>query len=307
MTAMTAAAGHEDYAATQQRVVEVLRSLSARSEEGILSAGSSLSRVVAVGRELAQALVSSLGTLRSRQQHEVQDRVASLEHAVVGFVSAVTAHLAEERVVVRAVRAELDEVMRAAVELEGIASSSRMLAVCAAIETSQLDNRTAKGRFSSTVMEMRKLATLVEELRAQLVLQAAELRAEIASIERSGSELAASLDLLRRDFSEQTTRVNQAGQALLDRLDEMEHHAGSAADAMVQSSLAGLTALQFQDPMIQELQRLDALVGLLREGAADDDAPMAFAVNLGDRASVIEGDEDEDSDEALDAGELLLF
>jgi len=193
------------------------------------------------------------------------------------------------------------------VELEGIASSSRMLAVCAAIETSQLDNRTAKGRFSSTVMEMRKLATLVEELRAQLVLQAAELRAEIASIERSGSELAASLDLLRRDFSEQTTRVNQAGQALLDRLDEMEHHAGSAADAMVQSSLAGLTALQFQDPMIQELQRLDALVGLLREGAADDDAPMAFAVNLGDRASVIEGDEDEDSDEALDAGELLLF
>ena len=94
MTAMTAAAGHEDYAATQQRVVEVLRSLSARSEEGILSAGSSLSRVVAVGRELAQALVSSLGTLRSRQQHEVQDRVASLEHAVVGFVSAVTAHLA---------------------------------------------------------------------------------------------------------------------------------------------------------------------------------------------------------------------
>jgi len=291
------------------RVVDILRDLTSRSEQGILVAGQSLSAVVGIGREVAEASVQAVDALRVRQESDVPARLDSIDHALHDYIRAVTTSLDEEARVLAAMRAELDRIEQAAAALEGIAGSSRMLAVCAEIETAQLSDRSARGRFDSTVSEMRKLSVLVEELRQSLAARSADLRAEVRDLEAGSAALKAELEDVVQAVTAQIERIDGAGHTLLQRLADLDEQARATTDALVSASMDGLTALQFQDPMIQELQRLDALVGSLTdpEAASDDEVPLSYSVNLGDRADLSLVEDDDDEDTALDAGDLLLF
>ena len=292
------------------QVVEELRVLTRTSESAVLVAGSSLSDIVGEGRRLAEQSQERVDAIRRDHDAHLPGLLERVDVRIESFVDTVVKGLDEDDTAVQAAQEDLDVIAAAAARLDAIAGASRVLAVCAQIETAQLDSDGSRERFAATVGEMRKLASLVARLHTDLGTRVVALQELLQSLSEGSEELREALGRDRERLAHRSAEVHRQSAEMLAGLDGVSGEAIRTAEDLLSNSQEGLSALQFQDPMIQELQRLDALIGSLlttEEEDPDADSPLQFAVNLGDRTSQTPNHEEDGDDAALDAGELLLF
>jgi hypothetical protein len=182
--------------------------------------------------------------------------------------------------------------------------TSKMLALNAMIEASRLGEH---GRaFMVIAKEMKQLSETVDKANQQvsalvkiLLVLLPDISAQTSTMKGCSTQFSGALGRCMDNLREARAQMEAGIKTSLQRGD-------ARLERILASSRDALSHLQFQDPTVQSLRRMEMflmrleqhLAGLLALEQVQQDA--VFMVNLGDQVSAEESID-------LDAGELLLF
>ncbi len=157
-----------------------------------------------------------------------------------------------------------------------VASKTHILALNAAIEASRVGE--AGEPFEVIAAEIRDLNNRIEKMSFEIEDLASKLGKVLPSIGEDSRTIQTSFD----DF--QSTISDSVGRIARDDSEQVE--------AIIQEGYAALSHLQFQDPMIQKLQRVAATLKeiLQADGEPTAEDPSATPVESGDYGECVPGD-----------------
>lgn len=263
----------------RDRVLDRVRKVNERTEQGALGAGAHLAKVVETARghiEHLRGLLSKtndggLQAAIAAQAEHVREHGAGLDEAVAQHASEV-ANLARTA----------SQISSAAREIERANAAAHILALNARIESS----RSEATVFKAIAIEMTALSrdivaanTRIQELTSalettvpRLVADATTLRSTVSSFTR---EARAQIDHVDREVAQLKTSVAGALRS-----------SDGALASIIESSHAGLSALQFQDVCAQSLLQIDLwnaeVLRTVDDGRTMEITPILDAISTDD-------------------------
>lgn len=305
---------HEQLATRVQALTEL-------SEHGIYGAGEALQRIVEVSQDHQQTLAVDLTTLEDHAAHLGTDKLEALRHAHEALSGKMERLLQERGALLDRCESLLRTLSRQSQNLDAIAGASKIMTLLARVESAHIGQ---KGQlFESTIEEMSALDASMAGLTHDLTSLQEKLKKAMPRLREGSVALKHATDEYRAWWPTETDRIQTRSTELAHTSRTGAMETAERARKLGDITLTTLSHLQFQDPMIQQLQQLDVQVNRVRNRACGADSEASFRANLGMNAFVEGRAEDEpavdeaggsvllfdddDDDDAVDAGELLLF
>ncbi len=296
----------DDLGRSHEGLVRTLSDTTRLSEAAILVIGEQLDIIV----QQAQAHAAQTSALLSRVSGEGEGeqlvaRIRSHREDMQRFEEEFT-RLATEQ-------AELaDEALEHCLRLQLVNRSISEVAMAGTILVLQV--RVEAAQLEGTAIDLSSIAESLSTLNDQIAQVSDRVDNLVHTLRRTLPAIIEQTRLLKQvarkstvELARQSRAVESGTQALKYRLTRSLETAGEELARILERSQQALSCFQFQDPMIQDLQRLDGIIAQTRTacaGALGSDQrfqPLSYATNLGDLGEV--GDEGA----SMDSGELLLF
>jgi methyl-accepting chemotaxis protein len=290
------------------QVLALIQKAEEISERAVLDVGQNVNSIVRDARDYMKHLKESLGSVGDdTSEASVTHAIVRQSDAVASFMEDMGQHLrVQEDKAQQAVEQSI-KIIEAANTIKTMAYTARILSLNAHIEAARLGSH--GHAFQVIVKEMLKFSEVVEETNLKVSGLAEDLQELLPQIAHQTKTIRHDTEV----FSDQLERLNGSVEESTHNLKEMVVQTMTDGDQRVQKvldlSMQALSHLQFQDLMIQDVQRIDTLLyelhNLLLERLGSDQTPQQprYMIRLGDAMK----DDEKEDDEMLEEGELLLF
>lgn len=291
LTTASAAQLHEQLAGAVQ-------ALTQHSEGEVLEIGTRIGHMVEIAEAHAEALEQLRGAMRLEQLDAIsagqQSRVtAALEHilacireqlTLVTGLADIAAHVSETYTALR----------------RGI-QSARLLGVYVRVEGANLSS--GQVAIKSLAFKLSALSERMENASNDVRLLLQVLQEALPALQKRLREGISHCEELRRQMAAHGRAISKATVALSSELEQRFSDCMNQVQLAISASHRALSALQFQDPMIQSMQRLDPLAAEARQASGDPEAgPFYYGAGFAsDAAHAL------DTEPAPPAGEAILF
>lgn len=263
----------------------------------------------ALGTVVAEAMAQMADAAQSMQGTEHE---ASLGEALQRNSRDVADYLASFDTATEALRAEVDKATGACGSIASLVREYDLatltcdaLAMYMKIEVARLPD---KDRHVGVIAdELRSLSTSIHALADTVRSVSSGLLKELPAVAASVQRTRARRDAISSSLRQSTDDIGAVAEKL-EKVLRISTSDGASAE-IVRCSQEALSRLQYHDPLIQEVQTLDALAAQIRSavagaaGAPEAFEPLRYAVRLGD-VPTSGGNEDGST---VEAGEMLLF
>lgn len=190
-------------------------------------------------------------------------------------------------------------ISKAGRQIQEMSSASRLLALNARVESSRFGGEGGRA-FNVIADEMRELSQAVRTTNTAVSQLAGKLERDLPSIQNQTRSMSASIKDLVLKMSERNHQL----QAVFSESISM---GGEALESVLSSARRGLSHLQFQDLMIQDLEGIERVLGKSMSvvnatlgGTETEDAGSTFLGTIG-------AELDDREAPTIDAGDVLLF
>lgn len=295
----------ETAAELQVALADILSRATTMSEQGVIRAGSALGELVMAASASSDGVGEELLIQQDAHRETISTAARRQAALVASYSESVTPLYDTQLALLEEATAALVEVGEFAARISAVSEATRMLQLCTRVEIAHLDK--AGSQFRSTVEEMGKLNDVTDELNKTLHELAGSLRDLLPDLTVGARELLAGTKDFETRFNRSLEHVDDATYQLAEMSTTARDQADEDRTSLTAASQDALSALQFQDRMIQDLQRTDSRLGELvvaARGEQAEDTHLSFKANLGD---VLDESVPDDLDAPLDDGELLLF
>ena len=265
--------------------IQSAREVSTRE---VLAAGKNVTAIVNVAVEFVHSLDE---TLRLSQAQGESNALPEIREGVMRQETLIDEALDSARIAKTLVD-----------KIDSAARASRLLALNARIEASRISADGASA-FDVIATEVCTLSDQIEEANEEI----SDLLQKLNQMLPQVSEQAHATRSLVEDLHQQQ---QQQSAVLLQELEATRQSSHEVMDKVVVTASTALMHLQFQDPMIQNIERID---GVLTDALND----AAHALGVDERvdgnyteplsAQILEEEEAAADVEAADVGEVLLF
>ncbi|MEN0066617.1 MAG: methyl-accepting chemotaxis protein [Myxococcota bacterium] len=284
---------------------EGLTAVNRTSEEGVLTAGRCVTHIVSTVTDQT-SFTQKMGD-RLRNDDQVSSTVREQNEAIQAFSRTVKNRLEEQRDMAERALHESKEVTQAGERITAIANASHILALNAQIEASRSGEM---GKcFGVIATEMSSLQKDIHKANAVVNELSESLSHTLPRFISLTSELEALVHQLSTDLVAHQEHVRKAEKRILGLVMQAVDMGKDRMGEILETSNEALSALQFQDPVMQRLWQLsegarqlsDATERVLMGSASERDerAPEEAPIPLGNPLEL----EFEDAE----AGELMLF
>jgi methyl-accepting chemotaxis protein len=270
---------------------------AALSERGVVAVGTALGNLVAESRSQTAELLSMVPKLSGNDEDpetSIREAIQQQTATVERFVTELVVRTDQQAKVAEHAARLTESIATLAHDVDLIASRARMLSLNARIECSRQGESGNAMKVVAT--ELREVSTSVAKANADI----AELAGELTRLLPSVALLSAELKQTSSDFSASFEVSQRRTQAIYDELILLMkgtiEQSQARAERITEQALCAVSALSFQDPMVQSLRELAATIELRSNGAAGSDIRLGLRESLElDQAGVVR------------AGEVALF
>lgn len=278
-----------------------LQDLTQFSETEVLAVGDRVAHMV----ELAEAHASSLALLQDNLRlDDLAELSTSHKDRLLGLIEKVNACLGEQMEQVEALSEIASHVLATHLALRRGIQSARLLGVHVRVEGAVLDGDGLE--VSDLANKLETLGKRMETASDDVVTLLSVLQEALPALLRRLRDGLVHTEDLRRSMGRHGRAVSQASHQLSLTLTERFGRCLAQVEKAVRACHGALSALQFQDPVMQALQRLDPLAAEARQAEGDAEASPFFygAGFAADSACALDEDEGE---LAMASGESLFF
>lgn len=287
--------------ALHQAIATALRDLSTYSEREVLEIGGRVGHMV----ELAEAHVETLNGLQDTLQLDRLGELSQEQHQrLTGVLDRIAVCMRAQMEQVEALSEIATHVLATHMSLRRGIQSARLLSVHVRVEGAVLASQGME--INGLAAKLLALGQRMEGASEDVVALIGVLSEALPALLRRLREGLVRSEELRRSMWRHSRSINKAAAQLSGGLSDRFAACLKQVERAVSASHRALSALQFQDPMIQALQRLDPLMAEARRDSGELDAePFYFGAGFAhDAAHALYRDDEED---APAAGEALLF
>lgn len=191
-------------------------------------------------------------------------------------------------------------IAKAGRQIREMSGASRLLALNARVESARFGGEGGRA-FNVIADEMRELSQSVETTNTMVGRLAAQLQKALPNIQTQTRSMSESIKALVAEMEERNARLQAVFQSSIES-------GGEALESVLGSARQGLSHLQFQDLMIQDIEGIERLL-LLAESKIADSLGVKVDSDDGAFLGTIGADLDEEAggEYAIDSGEVLLF
>ncbi|MBV1861908.1 MAG: hypothetical protein KUG77_26035 [Nannocystaceae bacterium] len=306
-----------DFAARKDEISRRLTSAISDSEESVLVIGGCVTQVLEGSQGANEAArVAMDSTAGDSPVMELVDRQRGTTEEFLGDI---LSQLQAQRQRANSARARSSEIVGIASEIAHIANTTKFLSLNARIEATRLGE--AGQAFAVLADEMVDLARSVRAANDRVAEIAEAMAQDMPLLVRGSEQLVSDSQAFGEVFQENVAALREAEVVATaqERLALEENEKG--ADKNLAMAQEALSQLGFQDPMAQSLARVQKIVnefgaalanastlGALGMDESDNAAapvirPHLAAVDMSEPAP----DDDEPSEEEVEAGDVMLF
>lgn len=297
-----------ELAHAHQEVVDAVRKVAGETESPILTAGQTVSLVLARAQSTLEEAKSLAGD--DHQGHsQLAQLLISQGESTRCYLQEFTTCLKEVASVTTQATNLLGVVNRGATAFAQLVRAGDFLSLYAKMELARLPPGISES--SSFSQEFKGLTRGIRELSERIGTLANAMISTLPEIDRLVRELAAESRRVASQVESQGIHTKELADALDRSLRVLSRLGEERLPAIVERAQKALSSLQFYDPLMQDLQSFDGLMAELRTLASADGEtvePIHFLRRLGD----IDGDQARSGTSAqesqvADAGEVMLF
>jgi hypothetical protein len=283
-----------------EEVIDRVDDAVAIGERGVLAAGDLLGAIVrealAQGEEtsglLAHTNASKVTEALEQEAVNAEKHIAAMDGILSNLSAQTSAAIKTTQAIGQTVGGFREVLM-----------STRMVGISLRIEVARLPNH---GDLAVIPDQLRSLGEEIESLTGELESLIASLRAVLPALEASNTRVARARNLVRVQVADSVAALGNVTRAMCHAAAAVISNRSDTTATIRLRCEAALSRLQFFDPMVQNLQRLDTLISDYRSSVTHDGLtktiePVRYGRRLGDSIAR------EETVEAMQAGELMLF
>jgi methyl-accepting chemotaxis protein len=210
------------------------------SEQEVLAVGTAVQAIVSQSQKALANVSDSM------------DRIGDKNESVRAQVLELRAHITEQDQTVERAMDRTTDIAKAGAAIKAMAAASRLLALNARVEAARLDSE-HRVAFGVIADEMRELAKEVEAANRSVGQLAAELLKVLPQIRKQSQAMQTQFESLHQEMEQKNTGLNQTFGETLSGTDQ-------AVQEIKRLAYDALSHLQFQDPMVQNLDRIDSVL-----------------------------------------------
>lgn len=276
----------------REKVIERITNARKLTDSEVYQAGVALNEVVST----AQAYM--------KQVNESMTNTAKSDGGVDDTLTAIRQLAGRQETLVAEALENLTGIDKAGRKIQEMSGASRLLALNARVESARLEGAQSRA-FDVIADEMRELSQSVENTNTMVSELTSQLQSSLPKIQEQVRIMSETIASLVKEMDERTAQLQGVFQMSIDSGNE-------ALDQVLTAARSGLSHLQFQDLMIQDLEGIERIMRRSRAQIASVIDPDATSDITGTDDSAFLGtigaelDEEEESSD-LDAGEVLLF
>lgn len=279
----------EEFDRCREKVISRIAEARKLTDTEVYNAGVALNQVV----EQAQSYMTDVNERFTDTADDKDDPVAE----TLSSIQVLARH--QESLVSSALE-NLDRIARAGERIQELSGASRLLALNARVESARFGGEGGRA-FNVIADEMRELSQSVESTNMLVSDLAEELQRSLPKIKTQNQSMSDSVQTLVQEVDERKGKLQELFRSSVEA-------GGEALEVILGRAREGLSHLQFQDVMIQDLEGIERLLTKNRESMAkafamESEGSLDENVFLG----TIGADMDEEEESGLDAGEVLLF
>lgn len=267
------------------------------SEDGVLAVGRALDNLTKQSRSQTTDLLEVLPRLEGGGgQAGIGDAIRRQTNTVQSFVEALIERSNRQNEIAERASRLTASIASLARDVAQITITARILSLNARIESSRLGE---SGKAMAVVAgEIREVSSSVAKANDDIADLASQLNELLPSIARLSVELSETSREFNDLFEVNQAQTQASYDELMSAVRDTVGRAQDRAENMLAAAQGALSALNFQDPMVQSLRQL---AGLFEQGACSD-------VRLDPVVEAAAGSNPGDAPEQpLPAGEVALF
>ncbi|HET9932388.1 MAG TPA: methyl-accepting chemotaxis protein [Polyangiaceae bacterium] len=275
----------------------VVEQASAASERGVLEVGRALGVLVEESRSQTSDLLEVLPRLEGDgAAHEssisIRDAIDRQTATVTTFAEQLISRAGRQNEIAEHASKLTEGIAHLARDVSSIAVKARLLSLNARIECSRLGEQ---GKAMTVVAnEIRQVSASVAKANADISELAGQLTELLPAVARLSAELQTSSQQFRESFEQSQSETQATYSDLMTLVRSTVERSQTRAERMLSEAQDALSALNFQDPMAQQLRELAAKV--------EARCGNASAYTDGSPSSSSKSD-----DSNMQAGEVALF
>jgi methyl-accepting chemotaxis protein len=229
------------------------------SESGVLEVGKALGALISESRTQTNDLMQVLPHLEgSGEASGIRDAIERQTSVVQAFVTALMERADRQNQLAEHASKLTEGIASLARDVGGIAIKARLLSLNARIECGRLGE---SGKAMTVVAsEIRQVSSSVAKANADIVELASQLNELLPKVARSSAELHNTSDEFRGDFEASLSATQESYGELIGVVKSTVERSQTRSERMLEEAQQALSALNFQDPMVQQLRELAALV-----------------------------------------------
>jgi methyl-accepting chemotaxis protein len=281
----------------------VVEQASAVSERGVLDVGRALGSLVEESRSQTNDLLEVLPRLEGEgrgngSNMSIRDAIDRQTATVTSFAQDLISRAGRQNEMADHAARLTEGIAGLARDVANIAIKARLLSLNARIECSRLGEQ---GKAMTVVAnEIRQVSASVAKANADISELAAQLTELLPAVARLSAELQTSSQQFRESFAESQSETQSTYVELMALVKTTVERSRSRAERMLGQAQNALSALNFQDPMAQQLRELAAKIESRCTGTASAEYRTG-QLSL-DSAKLALDDESK-----MQAGEVALF
>jgi len=269
----------------REKVLARIRHARQLSDQGVLEAGDKINAIVKAARGFIERTKASMA---SPEDAALEGLVEDVRRTVVGQCGKVQEALQYS-----------SDIRKAGLAIEGAATASRLLALNARVEASRLTGAD-KAAFDVIAREVRDLSEEIANANGKIEVMIERLLRTLPEIAYEAEQAKGMVEDLH--CKQQARQVEME-----DQMRSSDEIGTETLERILAQARSALSELQFQDPMIQDIEGIDRVLvslrnRLVKDLGAGDEVEAAYAAHLSEDLA-----EQGDGTEAEEAGELLLF
>jgi methyl-accepting chemotaxis protein len=282
-----------------QRINEV----NSTTEREVLAAAASVAAVVSGATAHARRVNEMVVSIYGHDGGGVAAAVARQSAGLRRFFTSVSRDIARQESAAERAQHHLLRITKAASDTAHLASAARLLALNARIEAARVGGH--GNCFSTIAGEMQHLAEEITKANEFIDSVATRMSKDLPEVAESARALKASSEELSQDLTVATGEVEREVEGMRDMIRRIIDQSEHEMTALVTSSHAALSHMQFQDVIAQALLRLDpALYELQLRHARELGVEELAGQVRAPQQTEIGGDKPVDQS---NAGEIVLF
>lgn len=287
------------------RIIGRIEDADKTMETEVIAIGQAIDTIVREAQSQSEEMEGTIQNISGGQGGGLTGAITRQTQVASEYLGDISGQISEQDDAARKALKQCSNISSAGDTINDLVRTSKMLALNAMIEASRLGDQ---GRsFMVIATEMKTLSETIDETNGLVGELTTTLSHLLPQIVRQNQMMQERSQKFADALNEQISKLEEAREEMQEAITESLHNSDERINRILKASQGALSHLQFQDPTIQSLRRIDQYIGEFEEtliallGLHTELDESRYMLNLGDEMGA---SQDELS---MENGEVMLF